>query len=196
MEKNTVFIAGKTAAEGITASTGYFVIDPTTGALLVSGGVSAASTARKGSVTLTRPATTPTYAAGAAIGDANGSAILEFTNFGIAGDEIIINTINLGVYLASSAVGTLTLHLFNAAPTAIADAAVFDLFSADRSKYLGFQQLFLPTDLGSTLWSGNKNLGHTVILAGTSLFAVLVTDTSFIASASAVKKIDLHGFRV
>lgn len=283
MEKNTVFMAGKTAAEEITASTGYLVIDPVTGALLVAGtvtsspdketsytvfkcntaftgasigdiivgiltvntvtgtlvsatpiwfnfttqaelvvldttkltavasnsltaaelatmtlAVSTTSKARRGSKIITRPATTPTYAAGVVIGDTNGSAIFELTNFGTAGEQIYLTDINLEIDVASipSGMGTFTVHFYNASPTAIADNTAWDLVSDDRSKYLGFQQLYTPSDKGSTLYSQNPQLSKSIILSGTSLFFELVTDASYAATSGAVKKLSFSGFAV
>lgn len=319
MEKNTVFIAGKTAAETITDSTRYLVVDQTTGALLVSGTVTSSpdketsytvfkcntaftgasigdiivgiltintvtgtlvsttpiwfnfttqaelvvldttkltavasnsltaaelatmtlaisavslplptgaateakqdillaelqlkanlteiqpvstqSKARHGSVTITRPATTPTYAAGVVIGDTNGSAIFELINFGTAGEQIYITDINLEIDVASvpSGMGTFTVHFYNASPTAIADNTAWDLVSADRSKYLGFQQLYTPSDKVSTLYSQNPQLSKSIILTGTSLFFILVTDASYAATSGAVKKLSFSGFAV
>jgi hypothetical protein len=80
-----------------------------------------------------------------------------------------------------------TLHLYNVTPpSAIADDAVFDLPSGDRSAYLGSIAIAQVVDLGATLYikSSSANLS-TVKLSGTSLFGYLVNGTTLTPQAVA-----------
>jgi hypothetical protein len=198
MEKNTVFIAAKTASEvltagdGTTKGTAYLVIDPITGALLTTATITGA--ARYGKVSFTRPNNTTPYSAGDAIGTGS-SAILEFTSFGVSGDLVLLNEITLEIDVAAvpSGMSSFKLHFFNASPTAIIDNAVLDIAGGDRALYLGYATLTLPLDMGSTLYSMNVGLGKMVKLAGTSLFAILTTDAAYTPSASTVKTLTIQG---
>ena len=150
-------------------------------------------------VTITRPSDTTAYAVGDAIGDTGGSAILTFTNMGKASGNIIITGCHLqfDVSAIPSGMSTFTLELYNAAPDAIADNVAWDLSSAgDRGKYLGSLTLTTPTDKGSTLFSQNDSLNHQVLLASTSLYAVLRTDSAFTPTSAAVKHITLNTVEV
>jgi hypothetical protein len=148
------------------------------------------------SVTITRPANTTAYTAGDAVGDANGSAILEFANIARAAGEIFITNAELRVDVAAvpSGMTTFTLELYSAAPDAIADNAAWDLSSSgDRGKYLGSISLAAPTDKGSTLFSQNDSMNQKQIaVAGTSVFGVLRTDGAYTPTSGAVKKLTLH----
>jgi hypothetical protein len=86
------------------------------------------------------------------------------------------------------------LHLFNAAPTAIADGTAWTLADADRAKYLGPILLDAPTDMGGTLISKTENVNFTAKLAAasTTLYGMLETVGAFTATASAVKVVTLN----
>ena len=48
------------------------------------------------------------------------------------------------------------LHLFNGAPTAIADNAAFNLAAADRTNYQGYIEIPTPLDLGDTIYNDTE----------------------------------------
>lgn len=132
------------------------------------------SKAAVGSDTITRPANVTPYDANDVISTAGGE-ILEFTNMGAAGDVLAILGVDL--MIAQSAIPTgcqgYRLHLYNAAPTAIADAAAYNLPSGDRAKSLGWVDLGVPTDLGDTVMVCEDNKNRIIKLAGTSLYGIL-----------------------
>lgn len=146
-------------------------------------------------VTTTRPNDTTAYTAGDALGDTNGSAILEFTNMArVSGGNIMITSASMRVDLASipSGMAGLKLHLYSSSPTAIADNAAWDLVSGDRNKYLGYVQLSTPTDFGSTLFVESNGINKHIQLTGTSLFAIPVLDAGFTPSASTVRQFKIR----
>jgi hypothetical protein len=145
-------------------------------------------------VTITRPATTPTYSAGQLIGDVGGSAIFTFANMGKAGGEVMITSIELEIDVAAvnSGMTGFNVRLYNASPTAAADAATWDIVSGDRGKYLGKVALATPIDEGSTLFGDNDGINKQITLASTSLFVEMQTVGSYAATASAVYRLTIH----
>lgn len=129
--------------------------------------------------TITRPANTTAYATGDAIGDTGGSAIITLSNIGPSGGFIQIQSIRLLIYSGTlpTPMTGLRLHLYQTSPTAIADNAAWDLVSGDRSTYLDFIDLPMPTDMGSTLFTKADYPGSLLKLADgyTSLFGILQT---------------------
>lgn len=148
------------------------------------------------SVTITRPSNTTAYSSGAVVGDTNGSAIIKFANVGAPSNVVTINTLNFSVYVGALPTGmyTFTLYLFNSAPDAIADGAIYSLSSAgDRSKYLSSIDLAIPKLIGGTLMSQNNDLAIPVKLADNSadLYGLLVTNGAFTPTSGAVKVLTL-----
>lgn len=87
---------------------------------------------------------------------------------------------------------TFRLHLYNAAPTAIADNAAYNLPAGDRAKYLGYISLSTPVDLGATLWAQDDNINFSGKLAATSLYGILQTVGAYAPTAECVKTIALN----
>lgn len=145
-------------------------------------------------VTITRPATTPTYTAGQLIGDANGSAIFAFANMGKAGGEVMITSMELEVDVGTVPTGMagFTVRLFNASPTAVADAAAWDIPVADRGKYLGKVALGTPIKEGSTLFIDNDGINKQIKLVTTTLYIALQTGGGYPATAGVVKHLTIH----
>jgi hypothetical protein len=172
--------------------------NPTTGAMYVellnSAGTSTGSSSHSATVTITRPSDTTAYTAGDAVGDTGGSAILTFANLARAAGEVIITSVELEIDAAAvpSGMGAFNVRLYNAAPTAIADNAAWDLVSGDRGKYLGNIQLATPTDEGSTLFSDNDGINKQITLTSTSLYVVLQTVAAFTPSSATVKRLTIH----
>lgn len=148
-------------------------------------------------VSNTRPADTTGYTAGDALGANTGSAIIEFTNVGAAGEHVLLTDAMLRFDLAAlpSGMSTFTLHFYDAGPTAIADNAAFDLVSGDRTKYLGAVEFDIPVDRGSTLIAESSNINKRLKLASgsTSLFAILVTDAAWTPTSAAALAIRIGG---
>lgn len=154
------------------------------------------------SVSFTRPNDSTPYTAGDAVGAA--SAILTFTGMAAAGSNpgrnLLITSASLRVDVAAvpSGMSTFRLHIYNAAPTAIADNAAWDLVAGDRSAYQGYIEFTAPTDMGSTLWSQLDSVNHQVQLAAgsTTLYGVLQTQGAYTPTAQAVKTLTLRAVSV
>ena len=180
-------------ADGRLYSAGQFAINQTTPG--TTDAVWVKSQGHLATVTTTRPNDTTAYTAGDALGDTNGSAILEFTNMARAsGGNIMITSASMRVDLASipSGMAGLKLHLYSSSPTAIADNAAWDLVSGDRDKYMGYVQLGTPVDFGSTLFVESNGINKHIQLTGTSLFVIPVLDTGFTPSASTVRQFKMR----
>lgn len=143
-------------------------------------------------VTITRPSNTTAYTAGDVVGDTGGSAILTFTNAGPSGGFVIVQSVSL-VFSDStvpSGMGAFRLHLYSASPTAIADNAVFDLVSGERSNYMGYIDLPTPLDFGSSLYTQVDYPGRLIKLAAasTTFYAELETRGAYTpVSASTIQ---------
>lgn len=150
-------------------------------------------TGKQASDTITRPADTTAYAAGDVVSTTAGE-ILDFASVGAAGDLIVILGSRLRVDVAAVPAGCVgyRLHLYNAAPAAIADNAAYDLPETDRAKYLGYITLSTPIDNGATLWSQDDGTNFTCKLAGTGLFGILQTIGAYTPSSAAVKTVILN----
>lgn len=149
--------------------------------------------------TITRPANTTAYDALDVVSTEAGE-ILTFTNIGGLGSEILINNITMRIDVGTipSGMSTFKLHLYNTAPTAIADNATYNLPSGDRSKYLGSIDIPTPTDIGDTLWSQNHSLGIIVKLAAnsTTLYGILQTVTGYTPSSGTIKTVTINSVGV
>jgi hypothetical protein len=133
-------------------------------------------------VGVTRPANQTPYTALDVVG-----GVIEFPNMGPAGGQIKITSVDLRIDVAAVPAGmtTFRLHLYNVTPpSAIADNAAWDLPAGDRAAYLGYVDILTPVDVGSTLSIQTDALNRQVKLAGTSLFAYLVTTGGFTPAAN------------
>jgi hypothetical protein len=144
------------------------------------------------STSFTRPNDTTAYAVGDVVGT-NAATNIEFTNMGVIGEDIFITVAKLRIDVAAipSGMGSFRLHLFNVAPTAIADNAAFNLIAADRSKYIGYIDLDTTVDLGDTLFNFISNINIQATLVSTSLFGVLETRAVYTPTSQAVKTVTL-----
>jgi hypothetical protein len=153
-------------------------------------------------VSFARPNDTTAYTAGDAVGAA--SAILTFagiTPTGSApGRNLLITSAALRIDVTSvpSGMSTFRLHLYTAAPAAIADNAPWDLVAGDRTAYQGYIEFTAPADMGSTLWSQLDSVNHQVQLAdgSTTLYGVLQTQGAYTPTALAVKTLTLRAISV
>lgn len=149
--------------------------------------------AYSGSASVTRPADTTAYAAG----DVIGTAVTSVLNFSAAGPtfggNLVLTNVTLEIDVAAipSGMTTFRLHLYNAAPTAIADNVAYDLAAGDRTKYLGFVDLPTPLDFGSTLWSETESqiywsIRKQITLVDNNLYGVLQTVAGYTPTSAAV----------
>lgn len=159
-----------------------------------------AQAGKNASDTITRPDNTTPYSINDVVSTAAGE-ILTFANISNeAGSEVFINSVNMMLAVAAipAGMGNFRLHLYNAAPTAIADNAAYNLPAADRAKYLGYITIPTPVDLGETLWSQYDNINKRVKLAAdsTTLYGILQTTAAYTPTASTVKTISLSSLGV
>lgn len=157
------------------------------------GEVIVALTGKASSATFTRPNDATAYTAGDVVSTLAG-AVGEFTTVGAANELIAIlgARFTCAVNAVPAGCTGFYLHLYNAAPTAIADNAAYNLPAADLAKYLGYVVIGQPVDLGDNIVAINDNINHTVKLASTSLYWILQTIGAYTPTANAVKTIFLN----
>lgn len=137
------------------------------------------STGYSSSQTITRPANVTPYSAGDVVG-----GVITFTSIGPTAGHIFITSVDIEYHVAAipSGLTTSRLHLYSTTPSsALADNAPWDLTAGDRAAYMGYIDLSVFQDLGSTLyvqWSDTPKLVK-LAAASTSLFAYLVTTGGF-----------------
>lgn len=123
-------------------------------------------------VTFTRPADTTPYGAADVIGSAS-TANHEATNAGSSGSliQILSASLTLNATSVPSGLTTVRLHIWDSAPAAIADNAVFAASAADRAKYCGFIDMAAIQAIGGGFcWTQGDYIGRPVRLSGTSFF--------------------------
>lgn len=137
-------------------------------------------------VTITRPSNTTGYGAADVIGNADtvtaanaGSAVLAFPKLRTDNEDIIIHSaaIRMSNSTVPASMTTLVLHLFNGAPDAILDNAVWAPSAGDRGKYLG-SITFTPAVVtgGSMLFHAvTPNLALALADGQSSVWGQLVT---------------------
>lgn len=199
----------KPLATAVTAGTTYWSVDtdPHAASVEVSTGaawvvvpsgsvtplpVSLSANSLQPSATFAKTNSADAYTALDVVGPAV-TANLTFANVSAtAGAQVII----LGAKLraATNAVpatmGTFRLHIYNAAPTALADNAAFNLIDADVAKYQGYLTIGTPIDLGDNIWgqSDGVNLACKLAAASTTLYGVLQTVNAFTPANAATSK--------
>lgn len=158
----------------------------------------AGASAFSSSVLFTRQNNTPTYDANDVVGAATAALTLE----GIGpegGGEVIITYASLRIDVSSIPTGmtSFKLALYDATPpSALADAATWDLPSGDRANFKGFVDLGTPVDLGSTLFVEIYPVNRQITVAdGGALYAYLITNGSYTATAQAVYTLALSTVR-
>lgn len=153
---------------------------------LLQGTLTVSSGGFKSKPTVTRPNDTTPYAAGDVVGGA-----ITFASIGPAGGHVMLTSCDLMVALAAvpSGMTSFRLHLYDVTPpSALADNTAWDLPSGDRASYLGYVDMGLPVDLGSTLYvqTDSVNRQSKLAAASTSLFGYLVTTGAYTPTASEV----------
>ena len=148
------------------------------------------------SAIITRPDNTTTYAAGDIVGT-NPATNITFANIlPYSGGHFYITDLKLEIVKSSvpANMSTFTLHLYNAAPTAIADNAQWTLLAADGAKYLGSIDITLPEDLGETLIMFETKINKKCKLAAssTTIYGQLVTNGNYQPASQDVHKVTLE----
>lgn len=147
--------------------------------------VTAATTSVKSTAPITRPANTTPYSANDVVG-----GVLTFSNMGASNGQMVMlttATLRYDVTALPSGMSGMRLYLYNATPpSALADNAVWDLSSGDRSAYIGYVDLGTPVDLGSTLFAQVDALNKHIALGAstTTLYAYLVTTAGWTPAAN------------
>lgn len=151
-------------------------------------------------VTLTRTADGNAYGAGDVVGAAPGStAALTFAAIGPSGGtiKIISSTLEIDSAAVISGETSYDLHLYSVTPpSALGDNVAFDVPAGDRPSYLGKISLGTPADLGASLYIDTNNINKQIKLAGTSLFAYLVTVGAHTPASGRVYVITLNAVMV
>lgn len=142
---------------------------------------------------ITRPANTTAYTANDVVGAT--AAAITFSLGAISGSSVMIRSLwfmrNASALIASEAAYTLYLYSVTP-PSALADNAAFDIPSGDRASFLGKIAISTPVDEGSTLYIEMNGINKQVKLAGTSLFAYLVTAGGYTPASAAVHSLGLY----
>jgi len=117
--------------------------------------------------------------------DVVGGAVT-FTGVGQSGTNIMIVGATFSIATTTPVASAFRLHLFNAAPTVIADDAAFTLASADIAKYLGWIDLGTAFDLDSTAqWISQDGLAKPVLLTTANMIGYLQNLTTVTLEAVA-----------
>lgn len=129
---------------------------------------------------------TPAATSHAAKDSVGGAAT--FTGVGQSGTMIMICGATFSIDTTTPVASAFRLHLFNAAPTVIADDAAFTLASADIGKYLGWIDLGTAFDLDSTAqWMQQDGLAKPVLLTTANIIGYLQNLTTVTLEAVAHK---------
>jgi hypothetical protein len=140
------------------------------------------------SATLTRPDNTTAYTANDVISDDTPSNF-EFDLGEVhSSSSILIVSARIRIDIAAvpSGMSTMRAALFNAAPTALADNAAFDIINADKTKFLGYVDINTPVDFGTRIWGQVDNVNALIELADSTLYSQLVTTGAYTPSAEDV----------
>lgn len=125
--------------------------------------------------------------------DVVGGAVT-FTGLGQSGRSIMICGATFSIATTTPVASAFRLHLFNVAPTVIADDAAFTLASADIAKYLGWIDLGTAFDLDSTAqWVEQNGLAKPVKLTTADAIGYLQNLTTVTLEA-VVHQVILHTY--
>ena len=142
--------------------------------------------------TVTRAANTTAYTAGDVVG-----GVINFKGFPAQAD-VMITSADLRIDIASipSGMTSFRMHLYKERPaSAYVDNDAWDLPSGDRDDYIGFVDIGVIVDQGSTLYVQNQELRAQIRTGLIGLFGYLVTVGGFTpASNSEVYRPCLRGY--
>jgi len=151
----------------------------------------------------TRPADTTPYPALSVV-SSNPASYEQFDSIGpAAGGKVLLTLLKLRWDSSAlpAGMGYFRLHLYNAAPTPIADNAAFNLIAADRDKYMGFIELPPPLDLGDTLYTETEAMNYAIrkevtVLSGGTIYGILQTVNAFTPASAITRELTLIGVGV
>lgn len=139
-----------------------------------------------GTSTITRAANQTPYSAGDVVGGP-----LTIATAGPSGGDVLITSVRLlwNISALPSGMGNYTLYFYNATPpSAIADNSPFTLGSGDRSAFLGLIDNLVVSAVGVGTQSVFGRLAGFLaqykLVAGTSLYAYLVTNAGYTPAAN------------
>lgn len=147
------------------------------------------------SVSITRPADTSAYSANDVVGHLTAStAAMIFSDIGFTGDVIVKSSeFEIDRNTMISGESNYFLHFYSVSPPSVfGDNVPWDLSAGDRASYLGFISLGTPVDLGSTLYIERREQNKIMTLAGTNVYAYLVTTGPYTPQSATNHKITLH----
>ncbi len=111
-----------------------------------------------------------------------------FTSVGTSAKMLMICGATFSIDTTTPVASAFRLHMFNAAPTVIADDAAFTLASGDIGKYLGWIELGTAFDLDSTAqWISQNGLAIPVLLTTANIIGYLQNLTTVTLEAVAHK---------
>lgn len=157
--------------------------------------------------TQTRPNNTTPYTALDVVGE-DPAENLEFAGIGpeaegaVNGKSVITHVaLRMDRNAVPAGMTQFRLHLFNGAPTAIADNAAFNLIAADREKYQGYIDIPQPLDLGDTIYNDTEGGYYPVrkeveLNSMGNLYGVLQTLGAYTPAASTSFKVELRAVSV
>jgi len=131
----------------------------------------------------TRPGDTDAYASGDVIANATATGtptVMTFSGMGPVSGKVLINDLTWlcnGEAVPPSLSG-FRVHLYNQAPTAIADNAAYNLPSGDRDKYLGYVTVATPIDLGDTIYTQTTGIGKIVDIIDGNIYGIMQITSS------------------
>lgn len=151
---------------------------------------------RSVSDTQTRPANETAYTELDVVGDGTNLAF-DFAGVKTSMQIIAGARLRFDKNVVPSGMGTFRLHLYNAAPTAIADNAAFNVPEADRAKYLGYITIPTPVDLGDTIWAQVDNVNFMAKCAAgmSTLYGILQTVEAWTPASGDVFNVELEAIQ-
>lgn len=142
----------------------------------------------------TRPANTTGYTAGDVYG-----GLQTFSAIGMSNSSVVVTSVSLRLDITAIPSGMIgfRLHLYSAAPTTLADNAVWSLTNGDRSIYEGFVDIAIPAAIGSSiLYSQNDYINKQIKLSTSTLYGYLVTLGAYTPASATTSTIEIHGVQV
>lgn len=181
-------IIGKVGIDQVTANANEVVVK-TIPAVALTGN----SVGKQSSATITLAAGTDQHDALDVVSTAAGE-VMTFAGVGAANDLVCIlgSRIKYAVNALPTAHAGYRLHLYNAAPTAIADDVAFNVPATDLEKYIGYISISSLVDVGDNCISIDNNVNYTCKLAGTALYGILQCIAAETPAANAVYTISLN----
>ncbi len=148
------------------------------------------------SASITRPSDAAAYTAGDVIETTAASYLIFEDVLETAGAPFLIMGALLRIDTGTIPAGmsAFRLHLYDAAPTAVADNAVFNLPVADRTQYIGYIDFIEIVDLGDTLiaQATNVNLVGKLVEGSTDLYGLLQTVGAYTPASGTVYTVSLN----